>query len=228
MYYNRAYQILLAGAMAASASDAFAPPKSASGSRSYHPSGAAPASTRVAYISNTLSDVPPTHGLSFHEPVCATEALDAAIDTFADPNDKRYSASDWFHNMQSLPNSAILREIKGPVGWITAWSTLVSIVHKLCSIGGLGRVADTMCLGSTPHSLISSVIGLLLVFRTNSAYQRFKVSYVLGKKEKTADDCVYELIYHFVALSFLNSGGTPNMGATPQHMPRHHANDLRL
>lgn len=183
-YYNRAYQILLAGALAASASEAFAPPKSASVSSLvststpsfYHSAGAASSGTQVAYISHTLSDVPPTPGLSFRQPSCDTEALDAEIDTFADANDKRYSASDWFHNMQSLPNSAILREIKGPVGWITAWSTLVSIVHKLCNIGGLGHVADKMCLGPTPHSLISSVIGLLLVFRTNSAYQRFKVS----------------------------------------------------
>lgn len=103
----------------------------------------------------------------------SVEALDAEVDTFADPNDKRYSANDWYHNMVSLPNSAILREIKGPVGWIAAWSTLVSIVYKVCSMRGLGHIADKMCLGPTPHSLISSVIGLLLVFRTNSAYQRF-------------------------------------------------------
>ena len=183
MYYNQAFQIILAGALAASASEAFAPPSSSGSSLDststpsyYHPAGAASSGTRVAYISHTLSDVPPAPGLSFRQPSCDTEALDAEIDTFADPNDKRYSASDWFHNMQSIPNSAILREIKGPVGWITAWSTLVSIVHKLCNVGGLGHVADMMCLGATPHSLISSVIGLLLVFRTNSAYQRFKVS----------------------------------------------------
>lgn len=37
-------------------------------------------------------------------------------------------------------------------------------------------MADKMCLGSTPHSFIASTIGLLLVFRTNSAYQKFRVS----------------------------------------------------
>lgn len=201
MYFTRAFQIFIAGALAASASEAFAPPRSVSGRPLV--STSTPSGTRVAYISDTLTDVP-TPGLSFRESSsCDTEALDAEIDTFADPNDKRYSASDWFHNMQSLPNSAILREIKGPVGWITAWSTLVSVVYKSCHMAGWGNVADMMCLGSTPHSLISSVIGLLLVFRTNSAYQRFKVSSRPIRSNDTARHCVNELIRisaHFLSL----------------------------
>lgn len=104
---------------------------------------------------------------------CNTEDLDAEMDTFADPNDKRYAASDWFHNLQSLHNSSILHGIKGPVGWITAWSTLVSIVFKISALSGWGNLANKMCIGSTMHSLIASTIGLLLVFRTNSAYQKF-------------------------------------------------------
>lgn len=35
--------------------------------------------------------------------------------------------------------------------------------------------AKHMCLPTTPHSLMVSALGLLLVFRTNSAYQRFAV-----------------------------------------------------
>ena len=102
-----------------------------------------------------------------------TEDLDNQIDTYADPNDKRYSASDWAHNMLSLPYSTILHEVRGPVGWITAWSSLVSIAYKLFQWNGMDSLAQKMCLGPTPHSLIASSIGLLLVFRTNSAYQRF-------------------------------------------------------
>lgn len=104
---------------------------------------------------------------------CNIEDLDNEVDTYADPNDKRYSASDWAHNMKSLPKSTILREIRGPVRWINAWSTLVSIIYKTCQLAGLQSIANKMCLGATPHSLIASSIGLLLVFRTNSAYQRF-------------------------------------------------------
>mmetsp|Transcript_15739 Transcript_15739/g.32816 ORF Transcript_15739/g.32816 Transcript_15739/m.32816 type:complete len:483 (+) Transcript_15739:226-1674(+) len=119
--------------------------------------------------------------------LCSVETLDAEMDTFADPNDKRYSASDWLHNMKNFHNSSILRDIKNPVSWITAWSTLVSFVYKLLHMTGHGDLGSRMCLGSTPHSLISSSIGLLLVFRTNSAYQKFRE----GRKtwEKLSNTC---------------------------------------
>jgi hypothetical protein len=173
--YSRACRIFLAGALTVAASEAFAPLKSARFISTYsNPSLESAANTRLSYIINhpTVIDIPTAPP----SVLFSVEDLDAEVDTFADPNDKRYSASDWYHNMVSLPNSAILREIKGPVGWIAAWSTLVSVVYKVCHMKGLGHMADKMCLGPTPHSLISSVIGLLLVFRTNSAYQRFKVS----------------------------------------------------
>lgn len=181
MNCNRALRCLLAGVLAASAVEALAPSVislsafnrrlPSSSSRFYQE---APLDTDAGvYVLNPIVDFPePT----CPDSLCLTEELDAEVDTFASPNDKRYSASDWIHNMVSLPNSGILREIKGPVGWITAWSTLVSIVYKMCDIGGFANVARKMCLGSTPHSLIASSIGLLLVFRTNSAYQQFRVS----------------------------------------------------
>ena len=187
MNYNRALRYLLAGALAASAVEALAPSvvslsapsrrlPSSSSSRFYQ---AAPLDTDAGlYVQNPILDLKPLSEPPCADSLCLTEALDAEVDTFASPYDKRYSASDWRHNMVSLPNSGILREIKGPVGWITAWSTLVSVVYKLCNIGGYGQVAGKMCLGSTPHSLIASSIGLLLVFRTNSAYQQFRVSFV--------------------------------------------------
>lgn len=90
-----------------------------------------------------------------------------------DLNDQSYSASDWLHNIQSLPRSSILKEIKGPVISIVVWSTLVSIVHKMLMILGKTGIANSMCLSSKPHSLLVNSLGLLLVFRTNTAYQRF-------------------------------------------------------
>lgn len=89
-----------------------------------------------------------------------------------DPNDHRYSASDWWANVKSLPRSTILRAIQGPVITVMVWSLLVSILHGL-----LRRFAPSvqhvMCISSKPHSFLVSALGLLLVFRTNSAYQRF-------------------------------------------------------
>lgn len=188
MNYSVALRCLLAGALAASAVEAlapsilsFSPPSRRSSSRFYQ---SAPLDIDAGvYVKSPILDLNEVPEQPCSESLCLTEALDAEMDTFASPYDKRYSASDWIHNMVSLPNSGILREIKGPVGWITAWSTLVSIVYKMCDIGGFGHVASKMCLGSTPHSLIASSIGLLLVFRTNSAYQQFRVSSLIVQRK---------------------------------------------
>lgn len=88
-------------------------------------------------------------------------------------NDQRYSASDWWHNIRSLPRSTVLREIKNPVSAIVAWSALVSILDQLLTT----KTNVHLALSSKPHSLLVSSLGLLLVFRTNSAYQRFAVSH---------------------------------------------------
>ena len=90
----------------------------------------------------------------------------------------RYSASDWLHNVFTLPRSSVLRDIRNPVVTIAVWSTLVSIVHRFMSKsfnGILQKLASDMCIGGAPHSFLVSSLGLLLVFRTNSAYQRFNV-----------------------------------------------------
>ena len=91
----------------------------------------------------------------------------------------RHSARDWIHNVASLPHSSILRDIREPVLAVVAWSTVVSAVHRLLMAStnpvwaGLGA---NLQVGPTAHSFLVSSLGLLLVFRTNSAYQRFAVS----------------------------------------------------
>ena len=97
--------------------------------------------------------------------------------SFQEINDQRYSASDWMHNIKSLPRSSILREIRRPVLSIVSWSTFVSTVHGLLRRMGREKLASRLCISSKPHSLLVSALGLLLVFRTNSAYQRFAVSH---------------------------------------------------
>lgn len=80
--------------------------------------------------------------------------------------------SDWLHNTATLPNSAILNAIKGPVIFMTAWATFLSILHRhLLKVNIMA--AETMSVPQSPHSLMVSALSLLLVFKTNSAYQRF-------------------------------------------------------
>jgi len=85
----------------------------------------------------------------------------------------RYSSRDWWHNTISLPSSGILRDIRFPVVSMTSWASFVSILYLNLLHNGHAKIANLMCVPSTPHSLMVSALGLLLVFRTNSAYQRF-------------------------------------------------------
>lgn len=82
------------------------------------------------------------------------------------------SHRDWFHNTCNLPSSEILRAVKGPVIAMTCWSTFLATLYRRL-LRTNPEAAAAMCIPSTAHSLMVSALGLLLVFRTNSAYQRF-------------------------------------------------------
>jgi hypothetical protein len=101
--------------------------------------------------------------------------------TYADIHhiNNRHSASDFLYNVLSLPQSVILREIRFPVLAVAGWSMVVSLVHRCLAMSGPASqaMAMKMSIPGTAHSLLVSALGLLLVFRTNSAYQRFNVSH---------------------------------------------------
>ena len=88
------------------------------------------------------------------------------------PRSSRYSSRDWFHSAITLPNSGILRQIRSPVLAVTSWATFLSILHRKYLLID-PKLAERLYSPLAPHSLMMSALGLLLVFRTNSAYQRF-------------------------------------------------------
>jgi hypothetical protein len=93
-------------------------------------------------------------------------------------NNHRHSSSDWLYNIQSIPSSTILKEVRHPVLAVFTWSTVVTYLHKTllnASSSAVRGIATSIQLPGTAHSLLVSALGLLLVFRTNSAYQRFQV-----------------------------------------------------
>lgn len=99
----------------------------------------------------------------------------------------RVTANDWKHNMGNLLASTILRDVRNPVLHLFTWATTWSVIYKILanvSSGSLSCKSDTVVaaanyfvrhtsLPSLPHSMMVSAMSLLLVFRTNSAYQRF-------------------------------------------------------
>ena len=91
----------------------------------------------------------------------------------------RHSASDWLYNVKSLPQSDVLREIRKPVMAAFVWACIVSVVQTFLlasKLGPLRMFATKMAIPTSAHSFLVSTLGLLLVFRTNSAYQRFNAS----------------------------------------------------
>jgi predicted membrane chloride channel (bestrophin family) len=133
----------------------------------------------------SISEIPmshPTPSINLDSNSNADVLLIPAANNHYDSNDHRYSASDWFHNIKTMSNSSILREIKNPILAITLWSTLVSVVQHILLQKGLIGMARGMCMSNKPHSLLVSALGLLLVFRTNSAYQRFAEGRLIWEK----------------------------------------------
>lgn len=123
----------------------------------------------------------------------------------------RYSSSDWWHNTISFPNSGILRAIRFPVVAMTSWASFISILYLHLVNNGHVHAAKHMCITSTPHSLMVSALGLLLVFRTNSAYQRFAVRICLPVSFTTksplatflCNNSTTNLIHHHLLFLFL-------------------------
>lgn len=95
----------------------------------------------------------------------------------------RVSASDWSHNIRNIFYSRILRDISSPVVWTSIWATFWSVIYRFLTaasesnkenIADLSyRIASSIIIPTTAHSVMVSAMSLLLVFRTNSAYQRF-------------------------------------------------------
>merc|ERR1719148_162919 len=76
----------------------------------------------------------------------------------------RYRSDDWIGNFISIPSSFILRRIR----FHLLSNSLITTIVVL-----LDRFGYNVKIPLVGHSLLGSFLGLLLVFRTNSAYARF-------------------------------------------------------
>ena len=104
---------------------------------------------------------------------------DTPTESYLPQVNHRHSAKDWVHNIASLPHSSILQDVRNPVLAVMAWSSVVAAAHRLLISSAnpvWNAIATNIQVGATAHSFLVSSLGLLLVFRTNSAYQRFAVS----------------------------------------------------
>ncbi|MSR56875.1 MAG: hypothetical protein EXS05_04295 [Planctomycetaceae bacterium] len=78
-----------------------------------------------------------------------------------------YDPHDWRSHLFDLRGSRI-REIFGRVMTCVLWALVVVSVHH-----GLKSSGYSLAIPETGHALIGVALGLLLVFRTNAAYDKF-------------------------------------------------------
>jgi len=83
---------------------------------------------------------------------------------FAIPQPVRYTTRDWYRVLLAWPASQVMRRIWPPVLSLTTWAILVT---------ALNLAFPFRPLTLTAHGLVGTALGLLLVFRTNSANDRF-------------------------------------------------------
>jgi len=80
------------------------------------------------------------------------------------PQAERYSTEDWLHNLRTMPTSHLLQRLANVMTFYTIWSALLYAAHTIFQFTTPGGAA---------HGIVGGALGLLLVFRTNSAYDRF-------------------------------------------------------
>jgi putative membrane protein len=79
---------------------------------------------------------------------------------------RRYAAIDWGKTVWTLPRSQVLKRIMSPLIFNMYVALIVVLIQK--------RTPWSIpVITSLPHQLLGSALGLLLVFRTNAAYDRF-------------------------------------------------------
>jgi len=98
------------------------------------------------------------------------------------PAPPRFTSQDWAQNLWTIPSSTILKNIQSHALWNSAWAVVITYMHSQGIIGTLNAM---------PHQLMATALGLLLVFRTNSAYDRFwEARKVWGAVVNTTRDVV--------------------------------------
>ena len=84
---------------------------------------------------------------------------------------ERYTTgSIWFSSLKNFSGSQVLRGILSPLLAMTLCSALVALIQLTTGVLPGGRAGKSLV---QMHSLLGGALSLLLVFRTNSAYNRF-------------------------------------------------------
>jgi predicted membrane chloride channel (bestrophin family) len=82
------------------------------------------------------------------------------------------AASGWYRSLTSLPRSRVLANVRPQVVTALVGSCAVVVLHSILQ-SVLGDENAFPALSPTPHTFLATALGLMLVFRTNAAYDRY-------------------------------------------------------
>ena len=133
------------------------------------PSASITYSTSSAEAPPTTIPRPQTHPPPFPRPLANFNAWDAQLPAYAHiPPAPRYSSNDWLQNILNIFSSPMLSRV---ASHLVANVLFAALVYALYLHVPAVKAAAKL-LSPVAHSLTGAVLGLLLVFRTNSAYAR--------------------------------------------------------
>jgi hypothetical protein len=85
---------------------------------------------------------------------------------------ERYTSGDWWKSLSRLPRSFTFRRISSQLLANTIFAVLVYLAY-VAFPETMKALLKGMIPAPGPHLMVSGVLGLLLVFRTNTAYDRY-------------------------------------------------------
>lgn len=132
-------------------------------------------------------------------------------------NHNRHAAKDYWYNLSTLPHSTVLKDVRWPVFSVTIFSFLWSILHRCYPC------INKLSMSVVPHTLMAKVLGLLLVFKTNSAYGRFQEGRKIWERiHSQSRDFTRMLSLYEEALGLETVGNVRNLLASFPYLLRHH------
>ena len=79
--------------------------------------------------------------------------------------------TNWVRDLLSTANSRLLQRISGRLSFVAAWSAAMSFAWVAAPQDW--GLREALAAPAWPHELVGGFLSILLVFRTDQAYQRF-------------------------------------------------------
>lgn len=124
-------------------------------------------------------------------------------------SDLRDKRSNWLRDLLSIGKSRVLLRVADRLFGTTVWAAFVAGIYEAKSLMGMpedgvvARAMETLLVPTWPHEAVGGFLAILLVFRTDQAYERFWEGRELWATVHSSTRCLSML-----ALSHYGPGAT--------------------